>query len=190
MQMPKNLFSEYCWYNGKKNSHGNIVNQGLGAYLRESKFEGWTAEQTVLFCTAILLGGHGFEVNWIHFRFQMAPVGGGWQDKKSAMTFFRPGRYNICTFNSEMKAKWRCCRGKMGAETQEKAVASPCNQQFTIKRGVTRLPVSQFSGNETKWSPMVPWFLLHDAADMSIGGVSGKRKFSLWGGMLEGYCRS
>ncbi len=37
---------------------------------------------------------------------------------------------------------------------------------------------------------MVPRFPMHDAADMSIGGVSGKRKFSMWGGMLEGYRRS
>jgi hypothetical protein len=36
---------------------------------------------------------------------------------------------------------------------------------------------------------MVSRFLLHDAADMSIGGISGKRKFSLWGGMLEGHRR-
>ncbi len=37
---------------------------------------------------------------------------------------------------------------------------------------------------------MVPRFLLHDTTDMSIGGISGKRKLSLWGGMLEGYHRS
>jgi hypothetical protein len=35
---------------------------------------------------------------------------------------------------------------------------------------------------------MVPPFLLHVAANMSIGGVSGKGKFGLWGRMLEGYC--
>jgi hypothetical protein len=52
-----------------------------------------------------------------------------------------------------------------------------------------RLRVGQFFGKETKRSPMVPRFLLHDATDMSAVGVSGKRKFSMWGGMLEGYCR-
>jgi hypothetical protein len=31
--------------------------------------------------------------------------------EKLAMTFFKLSRYNICTLNSEMKAKWRCCRG-------------------------------------------------------------------------------
>jgi hypothetical protein len=36
---------------------------------------------------------------------------------------------------------------------------------------------------------MVPRFLLHDDANMSFGGLSGKRKISLWGGVLEGYCR-
>jgi hypothetical protein len=33
---------------------------------------------------------------------------------------------------------------------------------------------------------MVPGFLLHDAPDMSIRGVSGKKKFGLRGRMLEG----
>jgi hypothetical protein len=34
---------------------------------------------------------------------------------------------------------------------------------------------------------MVARFLLHDPSDMSIRGVSGKSKFCIWGGMLEGY---
>jgi hypothetical protein len=29
------------------------------------------------------------------------------RDKKSATTFFKPGKYKICTLNSEMNAKWR-----------------------------------------------------------------------------------
>jgi hypothetical protein len=36
---------------------------------------------------------------------------------------------------------------------------------------------------------MVPRFLLHDTADMSFGGFSGKGKLSLWGRMLKGYRR-
>jgi hypothetical protein len=65
-----------------------------------------------------------------------------------------------------------------------------CSQKIMVKRGVTRLRVSQLSGEKTKWSPMGPRFLLHDAADMSIGGVTGKVKFSLWGRMLlEEFCR-
>jgi hypothetical protein len=45
-------------------------------------------------------------------------------DKKSAMTFFKPGKYNSCTLTSEMNTKWHCCLGEMGAETQEMAVTS------------------------------------------------------------------
>ncbi len=47
----------------------------------------------------------------------------GW-DKKSATTFFKPGKYNSCTLNSEMNTKWHCCLGEMGAETLEMAVTS------------------------------------------------------------------
>jgi hypothetical protein len=46
------------------------------------------------------------------------------RDKKSATTFFKPGKYKICTLNSEMNAEWRCCLGEMGAETREMAVTS------------------------------------------------------------------
>jgi hypothetical protein len=47
----------------------------------------------------------------------------GW-DKKSATTFFKPGKYNSCTLNPEMNARWHCCLGKTGAETREMAVTS------------------------------------------------------------------
>ncbi len=50
-----------------------------------------------------------------------AECGAGW-DKKSATTFFKPAKYNNCTLNSEMNARWRCCLGEMGAETWEMAV--------------------------------------------------------------------
>jgi hypothetical protein len=46
------------------------------------------------------------------------------RDKKSATTFFKPGKYDICTLNYEMNAKWHCCLGEMGAETREMAVTS------------------------------------------------------------------
>jgi hypothetical protein len=36
---------------------------------------------------------------------------------------------------------------------------------------------------------MVFVFLLHDSSDVSIGGVSGKRKLSVWGGVLEWHRR-
>jgi hypothetical protein len=44
--------------------------------------------------------------------------------KNQQRHFYKPGRYNICTLNSEMKAKWRCSRGEMGAETRDNAVLS------------------------------------------------------------------
>jgi hypothetical protein len=56
-----------------------------------------------------------------------------------------------------------------------------------VKRGVARLHVSQFALEETKRSPMVTQFLLHKAANMSIGGVSDKKKFGIGGGVLEWY---
>ncbi len=46
------------------------------------------------------------------------------RDKKSAKTFFKLGKYNSCTLNSEMKAKWCCYLGEMGDETREMAVIS------------------------------------------------------------------
>ncbi len=46
------------------------------------------------------------------------------RDRKSATTFFKPGKYDSCTLNSEMNAKWHCCRGELGTETRDKAVTS------------------------------------------------------------------
>jgi hypothetical protein len=58
-------------------------------------------------------------------------------------------------------------------------------QQFTVKSGVARLCVSQLAAGKSKGSPMVSRFLLHDPSDISIRGVSGNKKLSIWGGMLE-----
>jgi hypothetical protein len=44
------------------------------------------------------------------------------RDKKSAMTFFKPGKYNSCTLNSEMNANLRFFLGEMGAETREMTI--------------------------------------------------------------------
>jgi hypothetical protein len=63
-------------------------------------------------------------------------------------------------------------------------------QHFTIKRGVVRLSVGQFERKVTKGLPMVTQFLLHNATNMSIRGVSGERKFCMWGGVLERHHRS
>ncbi len=53
-----------------------------------------------------------------------SPVGSGGEgrDKKSATSFLRPGRYNICILNSEMNATWRCCLGEIGMEKRVKAL--------------------------------------------------------------------
>jgi hypothetical protein len=40
VQVQKNVFMEFCWDDGTKNSSGNIANQLLSACLSESKFEG------------------------------------------------------------------------------------------------------------------------------------------------------
>ncbi len=87
--------------------------------------------------------------------------------------------------------KWFVVSSQLKGATFTKMAKMPdccmCSQQFTIKRGVLRLCVGQFFGKETKWSLMVPRFLLHGPADMSFVGVGGMRKFSIWGRMLEGY---
>jgi hypothetical protein len=36
---------------------------------------------------------------------------------------------------------------------------------------------------------MVFEFLLHDSSNVSIGGISGERKLSIWGGVLEWHRR-
>jgi hypothetical protein len=122
---------------------------------------------------------------------------------KSAVTFLRPGRCNICTLNSEKfrdesqmallsrrnrgrnarqsghKGFLVCHNSQLKSAAFTKMAKMPdrcmCSQQFMIKCGITRLCVGQFSEKETKWSPMVPRFLLFNSANMSIGGVSGKK---------------
>jgi hypothetical protein len=69
----------------------------LSACLAESQFQRCAAQQTLHFWAMVLLGGHLFE-----------------QNKKSATTFFKPGRYKSCTLNSEINTKWRCCLGEIG----------------------------------------------------------------------------
>jgi hypothetical protein len=65
-------------------------------------------------------------------------VCGGGRDKKSATTFFKPGRYNNCTLNSEINVRWRCCLGKMGVETRERAVKGVCGRSKVGKDDLRR----------------------------------------------------
>ncbi len=86
-----------------------------------------------------------------------------------------------------------CDQSKVGRIVLHKMAKMPNGgkscQELMVKSGVARFRVSQFARKETKGSPMVGRFLLHDPYDMSIRGVSGKRKFCIWVGMLEGYRR-
>jgi hypothetical protein len=102
---------------------GNVASQALSACLAESQFKGYAAQQTLHFWVTVLRGGHLFKIHWICHRGGDCSIGGGGgRDKKSATTFFKPGRYKSCTLNSEINAKWRCCLGEIGVETRERAV--------------------------------------------------------------------
>jgi hypothetical protein len=143
-----------------------------------------------------------------------APVGGGvWVEQKIGNGIFQTRQIQHLHIEfrneSQMALLWRQNGGGNSRQGSHKQfVVCPqlkgatctnmakmpdccmCSQQFTIKHGVRRLHVGQISGKEIKWSPMVPRFLLHDAAAMSIEDISGKRKFRMWDRMLEGYRRS
>jgi hypothetical protein len=68
---------------------------------------------------AVLLGGHVFKSTGSAADAAATSPVVVWfgRDKKSVMTFFKPGKYNNCTLNSEMNVRWRCCLGEMGTET-------------------------------------------------------------------------
>jgi hypothetical protein len=113
MKMGKNIFSELEGNNWAKGARGNVASQALSACLAESQFKRCAAQQTLRFWATVLLGGHLFEIHWIRRRCRgnRSSEEGGGRDKKSATTFFKPGRYKSCTLNSEINAKWRCCLG-------------------------------------------------------------------------------
>ncbi len=79
-----------------------------------------------------------------------ANLGGGGEgrDKKLASKFFSPGRYNICTLNSEIKTKWHCWQispkleRSSFIEMAKMLNCGECCQQFPVKSGVTRFHVS------------------------------------------------
>jgi hypothetical protein len=96
----------------------------LTACLAESQFEECSAQQMLHF-RATVLGGHLFEILWVCRQCGGDRSSGclGCAGQKIGI-FFKPGKYNNCTVNSEMNVKWRCCLGDMGAETREMAVTS------------------------------------------------------------------
>jgi hypothetical protein len=97
----------------------------LTACLAESQFEECSAQHMLHFRATVLLGGHLFEILWVGRRRGGDRSSGClvWAGQKIG-TFFKQGKYNNCTLNSEMNAKWHCCLGDMGAETWEMAATS------------------------------------------------------------------
>ncbi len=111
--------------NGTKNARWNIPSQAVSACLAKGKFERCSAKQTLRFCAIILLAAIASKpTGSAAAAVATFPVrsGGEGRDKKSATTFLRPGRYNICIWNSEINANWRCCLGEIGTETRVKAL--------------------------------------------------------------------
>jgi hypothetical protein len=168
--------------------------QGIERLLVETQFWGMNRQTKA---QTVLLSGHGLEVNWIcHHLFQMALVRGVVGTKNWWQYF--PNRADTTSAHWIQKVNpngtafvaKRQLKSTTFTKIAEMSDCCMCSQQFTIKHEVTKLCVSQFSGEKTERSPMVFWFLLHDTADMSIWGIGGNRKFSVWGSMLEGYPRS
>jgi hypothetical protein len=124
--MIKNVFPEFEGNNWAKIACGNVSSQALSACLAESQFEGCAAQQMLRFQATVLLGSHLFETTGSAADVVATDPLVVWfgRDKKSAMTFFKPGKYNSYTLNSEINAKWRCCLSEMGAGTREMAVTS------------------------------------------------------------------
>ncbi len=124
LKIGENIFSEREGNNWAKSASGNVASQALRTCLAESQFERCAAQQTLRFWATVLLCGHLFKIHWICHRRggDCSSGGGGDRDKKSATTFFKPGRYKSCTLNSEINAKWRCCLGEIGVEMRERAV--------------------------------------------------------------------
>jgi hypothetical protein len=123
---------------------------------------------------------HGFKVNWICFPPGAVTVldGSGmegWSGQKNGNDIFQTGQIQHLHIDFRDESQIRCCCGETGPDCKTKnlkrLVICPqlksvtftkrakmpdccmCSQQFTIKRGVTQLRVSQLSEKETKWLP-------------------------------------
>jgi hypothetical protein len=118
MKMGKNIFSELEGDNWAKSASGNVASQALSVGRKANLRDVSPSKRCVSgqqFCSAaISLKSTGSAAAVA----ATVPVErGGGRDKKSATTFFKPGRYKSCTLNSEINAKWRCCLGEIGVET-------------------------------------------------------------------------
>jgi hypothetical protein len=101
MKMCNNIFSELMGDYWSKNASRNITSQVLGAclaYVPHSK----RCVSAQRFCSVtISLKSTGSAAAVV----ATVPVDCGWGwERKSATTFFKPGRYKSCTLNSEMNA--------------------------------------------------------------------------------------
>jgi hypothetical protein len=113
VKMIKNVFSEFEWDDWAKIACGNISSQALSACLAESQFRGVPPSKRCVsgqrFCSAAISSKSTGSATDVAATDPAVVMFG--RDKKSATTFFKPGKYKICTLNSEMNAKWRCCLG-------------------------------------------------------------------------------
>jgi hypothetical protein len=184
---------------------------------RKASLRDLSPNRMLRFCTAILLGRHSFKIDWIRRpRGGNCSVdtrgrggGGGRERQKISNNRFS----NLAdTTSAHWTRKWKPSGvdgAKWGRKHGTKLSPVVCDQSRAGKivvnkneengelwrklptihsqSGVARLHVSQLAGKESKGLPMVTWFLLLDAADMGIGGVSGGRKFCIGGGALEWY---
>jgi hypothetical protein len=117
----KMFFSEFEGNNWAKSASGNVSSQALSTCLAESQLKGCAAQQTLHFWATVLLGGHLFKIHWV-CRQRGSNWSSGclvWAGQKIGNDIFQTSKYKICTLNSEINAKWRCCLGEMGAETWE-----------------------------------------------------------------------
>jgi hypothetical protein len=127
------------------------------------------------------------------------------------MTFFNPGKYNIFTLNSEIMPNGAVVWVKRGLRHEKWQWQVVCDLSKVemldlLKNGGNVWWLhGQLIVNDQKWNNRIPclWVcerknqvvangLLIFVAwpyDMGTGGISGQRKFSIWGRMLEGYHR-
>ncbi len=55
------------------------------------------------------------------------------KEQKVSNNIFQPGKYNNCTLNSEIDAKWRCSRGEIGTDTRDKQYQAVCSRSKAEK---------------------------------------------------------
>ncbi len=118
VKVGKNILSKFEGGDWAKSASGNVTSQALSTCLAECQFERCAASKRCVsgqrFCSAAISSKSTGSAVTVAAT---VPVeGGGGRDKKSATTFFKPGRYKSCTLNSEINAKWRCCLGEIGVE--------------------------------------------------------------------------